>query len=106
MNVLLGISGGIAAYKAPEVVRALRRNGHAVRCVLTASGARLVAKDALAAVSGEAVHDSAWPGAGAPWHDYVTGWLLQVAYAMLFLIFAATGAGKLWGLDARRRKGR
>lgn len=74
MNVLLGISGGIAAYKAPEVVRALRRNGHAVRCVLTASGARLVAKDALAAVSGEAVSDSAWPGDGSMPHISLARW--------------------------------
>jgi uncharacterized membrane protein YphA (DoxX/SURF4 family) len=48
----------------------------------------------------------AWPVAGAPWHGYVTAWLLQAAYAMLFLIFAATDAGRLWGLDARRRKSR
>lgn len=47
-----------------------------------------------------------WPGTGAPWHAYVTAWLLQAAYAMLFLIFASTDAGKLWGLDGRRRKGR
>jgi phosphopantothenoylcysteine decarboxylase/phosphopantothenate--cysteine ligase len=60
MNLLLGISGGIAAYKAPELVRALRRRGHAVRCVLTQNGARLVARDALATVSGNPVHESMW----------------------------------------------
>ncbi len=74
MNVLLGISGGIAAYKSPDVVRTLRRHGHAVRCVLTANGARLVAKDALAAVSGEAVHDSAWPADGTMPHISLARW--------------------------------
>jgi phosphopantothenoylcysteine decarboxylase/phosphopantothenate--cysteine ligase len=60
VNLLLGISGGIAAYKTPELVRALRRRGHAIRCVLTANGARLVARDALATVSGNPVHESLW----------------------------------------------
>ena len=31
MNIVLGISGGIAAYKTPEVVRALVKRGHTVR---------------------------------------------------------------------------
>ncbi len=74
MNVLLGITGGIAAYKTPDVVRALRRQGHAVRCVLTANGARMVAKDALAAVSGEAVHDTAWPVDGTMPHITLARW--------------------------------
>ena len=66
MQVLLGITGGIAAYKTPEVVRALRRRGHQVRCVLTANAGRLVARDALAAVSGEAVHSELWPSDQGP----------------------------------------
>ncbi len=60
MNILLGISGGIAAYKTPELVRQLRRRGHDVRCLLTANGARLVAIDALATVSGHPVTTSMW----------------------------------------------
>ena len=64
MQVLLGISGGIAAYKAPEVVRALRRKGHEVRCAVTENGARLVAPAALAAVSGNPVSLTLWPGDG------------------------------------------
>ena len=74
MNVLLGISGGIAAYKSPEIVRELRRKGHAVRCVLTANAARLVAKDALAAVSGDMVYDTAWPGDGSMPHITLARW--------------------------------
>ncbi len=74
MRVLLGITGGIAAYKTPDLVRVLRRRGHEVRCVLTATAARLVAKDALAAVSGEAVADTAWPGDGTMPHITLARW--------------------------------
>jgi phosphopantothenoylcysteine decarboxylase/phosphopantothenate--cysteine ligase len=42
LNVLLGVSGGIAAFKAPEIVRSLRRNGHRVRCAMTRSAAAFV----------------------------------------------------------------
>lgn len=37
LNVLLGVSGGIAAFKAPEIVRGLRARGHSVRCAMTRS---------------------------------------------------------------------
>ncbi len=35
MRVLLGVCGGIAAYKAADLVRRLKRAGHEVRCALT-----------------------------------------------------------------------
>lgn len=35
MHVIVGITGGIAAYKIPQLVRLLRRAGHEVRCVAT-----------------------------------------------------------------------
>jgi phosphopantothenoylcysteine decarboxylase/phosphopantothenate--cysteine ligase len=54
-RILLAISGGIAAYKTPELVRALRRAGHAVRCVLTPAAERFVSPLALQAVSGATV---------------------------------------------------
>lgn len=54
-RVLLAVSGGIAAYKTPELVRALVREGATVRCVLTAAAARFVAPLALQTVSGHAV---------------------------------------------------
>ncbi len=52
-RILLAISGGIAAYKAPELVRTLRRAGHEVRCAMTPEAARFVSSLALQAVSGE-----------------------------------------------------
>ena len=57
-RILLVVSGGIAAYKAPELVRALVRNGHTVRCVLTEAARQFVAPLALQAVSGEAVRSA------------------------------------------------
>ena len=54
-RILLAISGGIAAYKTPELVRALRREGHEVRCALTPEATRFVAPLSLQAVSGKMV---------------------------------------------------
>ena len=74
MQVLYGIAGGIAAYKAPEVVRGLRRAGHEVRCVLTANAVRLVAVEALVAVSGQAVATTMWRGDGSMPHIELARW--------------------------------
>lgn len=54
-RILLAVSGGIAAYKAPELVRALVREGHAVRCALTRNAVRFVTPLVLQTVSGQAV---------------------------------------------------
>jgi phosphopantothenoylcysteine decarboxylase/phosphopantothenate--cysteine ligase len=54
-RILLVVGGGIAAYKAPELVRALVKSGASVRCVLTEAATQFVAKLALQAVSGETV---------------------------------------------------
>ncbi|MBM4384085.1 MAG: bifunctional phosphopantothenoylcysteine decarboxylase/phosphopantothenate--cysteine ligase CoaBC [Deltaproteobacteria bacterium] len=57
-RVLLVVSGGIAGYKTPELVRALSKNGHAVRCVMTEAAKQFVAPLALQAVSGEPVRSA------------------------------------------------
>ncbi|MDJ0848452.1 MAG: bifunctional phosphopantothenoylcysteine decarboxylase/phosphopantothenate--cysteine ligase CoaBC [Myxococcota bacterium] len=54
-RILLGATGGIAAYKVPELVRTLRRSGHAVRCVLTPRAARFVSPMVLQTLTGEVV---------------------------------------------------
>lgn len=54
-KILLIVSGGIAAYKTPDLVRRLRERGAQVRCVLTRAAAEFVAPLALGAVSGEKV---------------------------------------------------
>ena len=59
-RILLIIGGGIAAYKACELVRLIRRAGAEVRCVLTDAGAQFVTPMTLASLSGNAVHTSLW----------------------------------------------
>jgi phosphopantothenoylcysteine decarboxylase/phosphopantothenate--cysteine ligase len=54
-RILVGVSGGIAAYKVPELVRALGRAGHDVRCALTPRAARFVSPLTLQALTGQSV---------------------------------------------------
>jgi phosphopantothenoylcysteine decarboxylase / phosphopantothenate---cysteine ligase len=58
--VLLGVSGGIAAYKACTLLRILRESGHEVRVVPTASALRFVGAPTWEALSGHPVSDSVW----------------------------------------------
>jgi phosphopantothenoylcysteine decarboxylase/phosphopantothenate--cysteine ligase len=60
MNVVLGISGGIAAYKAPELVRRLRERGADVQIVMTAAAEEFVTPTALQAVSGRPIRSNLW----------------------------------------------
>ncbi|MDB5696236.1 MAG: bifunctional phosphopantothenoylcysteine decarboxylase/phosphopantothenate synthase [Sphingomonas bacterium] len=59
-QVLLIVGGGIAAYKACELIRLLRRAGHGVRCVLTEGGAHFITPMTLAALSEDQVYTSLW----------------------------------------------
>src|SRR3954469_13971015 len=59
-KILLIVGGGIAAYKACELIRLLRKAGASVRCVLTAGGAHFVTPMTLAALSENPVHTSLW----------------------------------------------
>lgn len=62
-RVLLGVSGGIAAYKACELVRRLREREVEVRVVLTANAERFVGATTLQALSGQPVRNSLWDAA-------------------------------------------
>ena len=55
--MVLGVAGGIAAYKACELLRLLTESGHDVRVVPTASALRFVGAPTWAALSGQPVHD-------------------------------------------------
>jgi phosphopantothenoylcysteine decarboxylase/phosphopantothenate--cysteine ligase len=55
-RILLIVSGGIAAYKSLDLVRALRRSGASVRVILTEAGAKFVTPLSLAALSEEKVY--------------------------------------------------
>jgi phosphopantothenoylcysteine decarboxylase/phosphopantothenate--cysteine ligase len=60
MNIVLGITGGIAAYKAPDLVRRLRERGGDVQIVMTASAEEFVTSTALQAVSGRPIRSNLW----------------------------------------------
>ena len=59
-RLLLIVGGGIAAYKACELVRLARKAGHEVECVLTDGGARFVTALTLEALSEQPVHTDLW----------------------------------------------
>ena len=58
MQIIVGVSGGIAAYKIPELVRRLRDRGHDVRVVMTESAKAFIGEISLQAVSGYPVSSS------------------------------------------------
>jgi phosphopantothenoylcysteine decarboxylase/phosphopantothenate--cysteine ligase len=60
MNIVLGITGSIAAYKTPELVRRLRERGADVQIVMTASAEEFVTTTALQAVSGRPIRSNLW----------------------------------------------
>ncbi len=55
-RILLIIGGGIAAYKSAELIRTIRKAGHAVRCVMTKGGAQFVTPLTLGALSEDKVY--------------------------------------------------
>lgn len=59
-KVVLGVSGGIAAYKACELLRRLTESGHEVRVVPTASALHFVGAATWSALSGNPVSTEVW----------------------------------------------
>ena len=59
-RVILGVSGGIAAYKACELLRLLTESGHSVRVIPTAAALKFVGAANWAALSGEPVTSDVW----------------------------------------------
>jgi phosphopantothenoylcysteine decarboxylase/phosphopantothenate--cysteine ligase len=97
-RILLGVSGGIAAYKALDVVRLATGAGHAVRVVQTPTSLRFVGRASFAALSGAPVLVSefepdpargAYPGQPLPAHEPI-GHLELVRNADLYLIAPAS----------------
>ena len=96
-NVLLGVSGGIAAYKSAELVRQLQERGASVRVIMTRGAQEFITKLTMQALSGNPVHtelldEQAEQGMGhielARWAD-----LLLIAPATADLI-ARLSAGR------------
>ncbi|MCK7458829.1 bifunctional phosphopantothenoylcysteine decarboxylase/phosphopantothenate--cysteine ligase CoaBC [Idiomarina aminovorans] len=85
-HILLGITGGIAAYKAPDLVRRLREQGAEVRVVMTDSAKAFVTPLSLQAVSGFTVNDDLLD----PTAEAAMGHIELARWADLILIAPAT----------------
>jgi phosphopantothenoylcysteine decarboxylase/phosphopantothenate--cysteine ligase len=59
-HIVLGVTGGVAAYKAAELTRLLVKAGATVQVVLTAAGARFVGAATFQALTGRPVFDDLW----------------------------------------------
>lgn len=106
-RILLGVSGGIAAYKALELARLATREGHAVRVLMTPAAERFVGPASFEGIVGAPVLSDeferdpargAFPGDPAPAHDPI-GHLELVANADVYAI-APTSANTLAKLAA------
>ncbi|MET0660926.1 MAG: bifunctional phosphopantothenoylcysteine decarboxylase/phosphopantothenate--cysteine ligase CoaBC [Steroidobacteraceae bacterium] len=82
-RILLGITGGIAAYKAPDLVRRLRERGAEVQVVMTAGAQQFVTALTLQAVSGRSVRTNLWDEAAeaAMGHIELARWADQIVIA-------------------------
>lgn len=58
MNILLGVTGGIAAYKSAELIRILKQQGTCVRAVMTQAANAFITPLTLQALSGEPVYEA------------------------------------------------
>jgi phosphopantothenoylcysteine decarboxylase/phosphopantothenate--cysteine ligase len=97
-RILLGVSGGIAAYKALELARLATREGHAVRVLMTPAAERFVGAASFEGIVGAPVLTDeferdpargAFPGDPAPEHDPI-GHLEVVANADAYLVAPAS----------------
>ena len=94
MRVLVGITGGVAAYKAAEVIRILTESGHEVRAVPTANALRFIGSATLEALTHNSVHSELYDQVEDVRHIELAKWaeLLIVAPATASFL-ARTAAG-------------
>ena len=87
MRIIVGITGGIAAYKAPELVRLLKKAGHEVRCAATEHALEFVTRVTLETVSGAPLYSDLF-AAGRTEHISLKDWgdMLVVAPATANII--------------------
>jgi phosphopantothenoylcysteine decarboxylase/phosphopantothenate--cysteine ligase len=98
-RVLLGVTGGIAAYKSPELVRRLTERGCEVQVVMTAGAKQFVTPLTFEAVSARRVRDDLWDPAAeaAMGHIELARWADIVVVAPATAHFIGELAGGLAG---------
>jgi len=92
MNIVLGITAGIAAYKTPQLVRLLTKNGHNVKVILTENAKEFVTPLTLSTVSKNPVLTS-FSSPEGDWHSHVE--LALWADAMLIAPATANTLAKI-----------
>jgi phosphopantothenoylcysteine decarboxylase/phosphopantothenate--cysteine ligase len=75
-KILVGVTGGIAAYKAPGVIRRLREAGHEVKVVATEAAFRFIPEETLSIAAGEGIHtdETWWEHSGRVEHVSLARW--------------------------------
>src|SRR5512134_3420374 len=96
-RVLLGVTGGIAAYKSPELVRRLVERGCEVQVVMSAGAREFIGALTLQAVSGRRVREDLWDPAAeaAMGHIELARWAEVVVVAPATAHFMGTLAAGL-----------
>jgi phosphopantothenoylcysteine decarboxylase / phosphopantothenate---cysteine ligase len=96
-HILLGITGGIAAYKAPDLVRRLRERGAEVQVVMTQAAREFVTPTTFQAVSGRTVRSDLWDASAeaAMGHIELARWAEAVLIAPASADFLARLAAGL-----------
>jgi phosphopantothenoylcysteine decarboxylase/phosphopantothenate--cysteine ligase len=94
-RILLGVTGGIAAYKSPDLVRRLREKGAEVQVAMTAAAREFVTAATFQAVSGRPVRTDLWDAAAeaAMGHIELARWADLVLIAPASADFLARLAG-------------
>jgi phosphopantothenoylcysteine decarboxylase / phosphopantothenate---cysteine ligase len=94
-RILLGVTGGIAAYKSPDLVRRLIERGAEVQVVMTAAAQRFVSPMSFQAVSGRPTRNDLWDGTAeaAMGHIELARWAQLVLIAPASADFIARLAG-------------
>ena len=94
-RILLGVTGGIAAYKSAELVRRLRQAGAEVRVVMTQSAEQFITTTTLQALSGNPVRTSLWDESAeaAMSHIELARWASKLVIAPASADFMARLAG-------------
>jgi len=94
-RILLGVTGGIAAYKSPDLVRRLIERGAEVQVVMTAAAQKFITPMSFQAVSGRPVRSDLWDGAAeaAMGHIELARWAQLVLIAPASADFIARLAG-------------
>ena len=75
-KVLVGVTGGIAAYKAPGLIRRLREAGHEVKAIATEAALRFIPEETLSIATGESIHtdETWWERSGRVEHVSLARW--------------------------------